>query len=259
VDAIGYPLIFKPIDGVGCGGLSLVTQENQISEAILNIKQNSTLNRFIVQKYIEGTPASINCISNGKFALPITLNAQFVTFNSSNGGQSEYEGGFTPFRHALEEKAKETVMLLPEYFPGLLGYFGVDLIFTNDEVVFIEINPRITTSYIGARAAIHENIMNLVIKAVFEEQLPKEIVPEQFAFFKRILLNPDDVNLLPLEFFQKQEIIAPPYYDLGSQKEASFFVNVIGSSLESCKSKFLALERDVQSKVNSATTISESL
>ena len=254
VAEVGYPLIFKPIDGVGCGGLSLVTQEKQIPEAILEIKQNSTLNRFIVQKYIEGTPASINCISNGKFALSITFNAQFVTFNSSIGGQSEYEGGFTPFHHELEEKAKKAVIHFPKYFPGLLGYFGVDLIFTENEVVFIEINPRITTSYIGARAAIPENIMNIAIKAVFEGQLPKEVVPEQFAYFKRISLSSDILPLLPLEFFRKSEIIAPPYYDVSGQEEASFFACTTGRSLESCKSRLLALERDIHNKVNSATT-----
>ncbi|MFX1466814.1 MAG: ATP-grasp domain-containing protein, partial [Promethearchaeota archaeon] len=252
VEDIGYPLIFKPIDGVGCGGLSLVMQEKHISEAILNIKQNSTLNRFIVQKYIEGTPASINCISNGKFALPVSFNAQFVTFNSFNG-KSEYEGGFTPFQHELEDKAKNAVKHFPEYFPGLLGYFGVDLIFTEDEAVIIEINPRITTSYMGARAVIRENIMDIVINAVFEGQLPKEIVPEQFAYFKRINLNPDVVPLFPLEFFRKSEIVSPPYYDVGIKEEASFFANVTGRSIESCKSRILALEREIQNKVNSAT------
>jgi len=252
VEEIGYPLIFKPIDGVGCGGLSLVTQEKQISEAILNIKQNSTLNRFIVQKYIEGTPASINCISNGKYALPVSFNAQFVTFTSPIGGQSEYEGGFTPFQHELEKKAKKTVMQFPEYFPGLLGYFGVDVIFREDEVVFIEINPRITTSYIGAKAAIRENIMDLVINAVFEGKLPNEIVPEQFAYFKRISLSSDVGPLLPLEFFRKSEIIAPPYYDVSGQEEASFFACTTGRSLESCKSRLLALERDIHNRVNSA-------
>jgi predicted ATP-grasp superfamily ATP-dependent carboligase len=251
VEEIGYPLIFKPVDGVGCGGLSLVTQEKQISESILNIKQNSTLNRFIVQKYIEGTSASINCISNGKYALPVSFNAQFVTFNSFDG-KSEYEGGFTPFHHDLEGKAKKSVMRFPEYFPGLLGYFGVDLIFTEDEVVFIEINPRITTSYIGARAAISENIMNIAIKAVFEGQLPKEVVPEQFAYFKRITLNPDVVPLLPLEFFRRSEIIAPPYFDVSGQGEASFFACTNGRSLESCKSRLLDLERGIHKKAKKA-------
>lgn len=245
LEEIGYPLIFKPIDGVGCGGLSLVTQEKQISKAILNIQLNSTQNRFIVQKYIEGTPASINCISNGKLAIPITFNAQFVTFNSSIGGQSEYEGGFTPFHHELEEKAKNAIMHFPEYFPGLLGYFGVDLIFTENEVVFIEINPRITTSYIGAKAAIRENIMDLVINAVFEGQLPKEVIFEQFAYFKRISLSTDLVPLLPLEFFRKTEIIAPPYYATSSKEEVSFFACTTGRSLESCKSRIIALERNV--------------
>jgi len=254
VATIGYPLIFKPIDGVGCGGLSLVTKENQISEAILAIKLNSTLNRFIVQKYIEGTSASINCISDGKYAIPVSFNAQFVTFNSLIGGQSEYEGGFTPFHHELAEKAKKAIIQFPEYFPGLLGFFGVDIIFTEDEVVFIEINPRITTSYIGARAAIRENIMKIVIKAVYEGQLPKEVVPEQFAYFKRISLTPDIAALLPLEFFRKPEIVAPPYYGMGSKEKASFLANVTGRSLESCKSRIQALERDIHSKVNSATT-----
>ncbi|MFX1519604.1 MAG: ATP-grasp domain-containing protein [Promethearchaeota archaeon] len=253
VEEIGYPLIFKPIDGVGCGGLSLVTQEKQISEAILDIKQNSTLNRFIVQKYIEGTPASINCISNGEYALPVSFNAQFVTFNSLIGEKSEYEGGFTPFHHKLEEKAKKVIIHFPKYFSGLLGYFGVDLIFTEDDVVFIEINPRITTSFIGARAAIRENIMNMVIKAVFEGKLPKEVIPEQFAYFKRISLDSDIVPLLQLELFRKSEIIAPPYYDVNHREEASFFACTTGRSLESCRSRLLVLERDIHKKVKASS------
>ncbi len=150
-------------------------------------------------------------------------------------------------------------MNFPKLFPGLLGYFGVDLIFTKDEVVFIEINPRITTSYIGARAALRENIMNMVIKAVFEGKLPKEVVSEQFAYFKRITLGPDVVPLLQLELFRKSEIIAPPYYNINDREEASFFACTTGRSLESSKSRLLALEREIHNKINSATTIDKSL
>ena len=54
--------------------------------------------------------------------------------------------------------------------PGLRGYIGVDVILTESEAVVIEVNPRLTTSYLGVRAALAwrrggANIAGLVIAA----------------------------------------------------------------------------------------------
>jgi len=41
-----------------------------------------------------------------------------------------------------------------EAVPGLKGYIGVDLILTRTEAMVIEINPRLTTAYLGVRRAL---------------------------------------------------------------------------------------------------------
>ena len=47
--------------------------------------------------------------------------------------------------------------------PGLFGYFGVDLAMTATGPVVIEVNPRLTTSYVGLAAALGVNVAERVI------------------------------------------------------------------------------------------------
>jgi predicted ATP-grasp superfamily ATP-dependent carboligase len=49
--------------------------------------------------------------------------------------------------------------------PGLRGYVGVDVVLTRSEAVVIEVNPRLTTSYLGVRSAIEENVAALALAA----------------------------------------------------------------------------------------------
>ena len=42
---------------------------------------------------------------------------------------------------------------------------GVDVVLTASDAVVIEVNPRLTTAYLGARRAIDENIAELVLAA----------------------------------------------------------------------------------------------
>ena len=48
---------------------------------------------------------------------------------------------------------------------GLRGYVGVDLVLTDADAVVIEVNPRLTTAYLGVRAALDENIAALALEA----------------------------------------------------------------------------------------------
>jgi predicted ATP-grasp superfamily ATP-dependent carboligase len=51
--------------------------------------------------------------------------------------------------------------------PEPLGYLGVDIVLgaapNGDDDVVIEINPRLTTSYIGLRAACHQNLAEAML------------------------------------------------------------------------------------------------
>ena len=55
------------------------------------------------------------------------------------------------------------------------GYVGVDLILTQDEALLIEINPRLTTSYIGLRQVIDFNLAEAIWDARFRDNLPSQV------------------------------------------------------------------------------------
>jgi predicted ATP-grasp superfamily ATP-dependent carboligase len=92
---LGFPAVIKPSDGVGCEGLSIVYNKNQL---LSSVKKTAKLkaNFFIAQEFVRGKPASVTLISNGKTALPITLNKQNVSLRPP-GRDSEYNGGIIPF------------------------------------------------------------------------------------------------------------------------------------------------------------------
>ena len=50
--------------------------------------------------------------------------------------------------------------------PGLRGFVGVDLILDEQApgVSVVEINPRLTTSYVGLRAALGQNVMAALLQ-----------------------------------------------------------------------------------------------
>ena len=58
--------------------------------------------------------------------------------------------------------------------PGLLGYVGVDVVLGNDGRDWaIEINPRLTTSYVGLRALARFNLAQTMLAVVREQPLPE--------------------------------------------------------------------------------------
>jgi predicted ATP-grasp superfamily ATP-dependent carboligase len=55
--------------------------------------------------------------------------------------------------------------------PGLKGFVGVDVVLTATEAWVIEVNPRITTAYVGLRLACPFNLAGALIKAATRGQL----------------------------------------------------------------------------------------
>jgi predicted ATP-grasp superfamily ATP-dependent carboligase len=56
--------------------------------------------------------------------------------------------------------------------PGLAGIFGIDLIFAKGGPCIVEVNPRLTTSYVGLRRALNVNPAVLVLETGAIKTLP---------------------------------------------------------------------------------------
>ena len=64
--------------------------------------------------------------------------------------------------------------------PNLYGYVGIDVIITNRKMYIVEINPRLTTSYIGLNKTLDISLANLII----EQQIQKRIISGKKYFIK---------------------------------------------------------------------------
>ncbi len=208
IKELEFPLVFRPIDGVGCCGLSVVKDESHMVAAVKKIVKESLSKHFIAQKLIEGISVSASVISTGEKALPITLNRQVVTL-ASPYEKSSYNGGFVPFDHVLEKEALKAAQTAVKSISGLRGYVGVDMVLTRNGPVVIEVNPRLTTSYIGLRKAVNFNPAQAIIDAVLRRRLPENIQSEGYVFFSKVKVPP--VCQVLSETYRLKEIVSPPF------------------------------------------------
>ncbi|MDZ7754227.1 MAG: ATP-grasp domain-containing protein [Gammaproteobacteria bacterium] len=62
-------------------------------------------------------------------------------------------------RGRYEEIARGVVAAMP----GLWGYVGVDLMITDEGPMILEVNPRLTTSYVGLSRSLEANVAHMVL------------------------------------------------------------------------------------------------
>jgi predicted ATP-grasp superfamily ATP-dependent carboligase len=204
-----YPLVVKPADGVGCCGLSLINGEAQLAGAVAKICAESTGKNFIVQEFIRGEAASVSLLSTGKKVKALSLNRQNVYLVGPEAASS-YEGGYVPFEHWLKQEAFEIAEKVIEAFSDLKGYVGVDFVFTEHKPFIVDINPRLTTSYVGLRKVTRINVAEALVNAILKGTLPAKLEDEGVACFSKIeIIKPT------IAVFQKMvklsAVVSPPF------------------------------------------------
>ncbi|MCX8150277.1 MAG: ATP-grasp domain-containing protein [Candidatus Bathyarchaeota archaeon] len=204
-----FPVVFKPSEGTSCSGLSIVNSSSQIVTAINKIKKASANKHFIVQQFVEGVPASVSVISNGHQALPISLNRQSLILEVPEG-DSMYSGGELPLESDLKEKAYCAAKKIVESIDGLKGYIGVDLILTSNTALIVDVNPRLTTSYVGLQKIARFNIAQAILDAVLNGDLPKNHTLAGYSCFSKITLPKPHYSVLS-KIFEMSSIVSPPF------------------------------------------------
>ena len=94
----------------------------------------------------------------------------------STDGRFHYLGGSLPLPTDLSDRCFRLAWQALNTIPGLRGYVGVDLVLgeaaDGSEDWLIEINPRLTTSYVGLRALALTNLADVMIKVVSGTDVP---------------------------------------------------------------------------------------
>lgn len=208
IKELEYPVIIKPLQGTSCSGLSKVKDENEISKAIKKVTQETTSRQFVAQKLVKGQAASACVISTGDKATALSLNKQFVNLASPTG-DSTYIGGVVPFKHSLEIEALRAAEKAVEAVNGLKGYVGVDLTLTDKEPIVIEINPRLTVSYIGLNRVTNFNTADAITEAVTKQKLPMKNQTMGYNYFSKIKVPSRPPNVS--KTYKLKDVISPPF------------------------------------------------
>ena len=137
-----------------------------------------------------GFHASVSLLIGGGRCLPISLNLQLI----EPGSRFKYRGSQVPFDHPNRDRAMRLAALAAGLIPGLKGYVGVDMVLGADLIQLIEINPRLTTSYIGLRQVTSMNLAQAIWECCQDGKLPDRVPLEGKVAIEKD--NPSTWNLL---------------------------------------------------------------
>jgi hypothetical protein len=182
--ARGSGWIVKPRDGYGCLGARAVPPApgngraalRALAGAVRSAAAHTHLRNVLIEEQCLGIDASVCMVGDGRRAVPLCLNAQRVARRAEPGGSEtlEYAGGATPLDHPRRRAALALARRAAEAIPGLRGYFGVDLILEARRARVVEINPRLTSSYLGLRRVASRNPAAWLLEAA-RRRLPRGV------------------------------------------------------------------------------------
>jgi len=196
-DQLGSSIIMKPEDGAGSELIFHFTTKNQILQLFERSKAKFDIARsYIVQEYIDGDDLSISIINrtnpektDAMEQIILSLNAQNVQ-NLGPNKDSLYLGGFTPVENYKGLRNKFEKILKSMDLTSFQGYFGIDFIKKADNsIYFIEINPRLTTSYIGIRNILDFNPLEFLFNQYKSKFELTKLEPNMFSHFFRLELK----------------------------------------------------------------------
>ena len=167
-----FPTVFKPANGAGSHAVTLVRNEVEYGPAVEAARDAGIFeDNLIYQPYIPGRAASVAFLIGPRDTAPLLPTFQVL----STDGRFTYLGGELPTRPDLAERAVALGRRAVECVPGLRGYVGVDLILGDaadgSQDYAIEINPRLTTSYVGLRQLAEFNLAGAMLAVAAGEPI----------------------------------------------------------------------------------------
>jgi len=152
--------IIKPQDGAGCIDTFFMTDSSTLNTWLES--HSNDLNNAIVQPYIEGLTISLSLLADHNDIRVLAINQQNMTLNNDKlvflgsivNGVTETDLSFS--------QATKIAQNIHRAITGLWGFVGIDLIIHQDELFVVDINPRLTTSYIGLKQSLNHNPAELL-------------------------------------------------------------------------------------------------
>lgn len=149
-----YPAVLKPRDGCGSLGIERIDGGSQDRTAAWPAR---------MERLRPGLAASVAVLCGPAGQVPLTPCRQWL------GGESgfAYQGGELPLEPSLAARATQLALAAIGTLRSPVGFWGVDMVLGTDNRgsgdVVIEVNPRLTTSYVGLRALSQVNLAGAML------------------------------------------------------------------------------------------------
>lgn len=177
--------VVKPDDGAGCTATYYFKKDSELIEFKNNLINNSLLSQtqFLLQPYVPGIALSMSVVATANEVKVIAAHRQ----------QVEIVNGEFTFNGAGVNEATDQILAMQRLaeqvhraIPGLIGYWGADMILNAaGALVLVEINPRLTTPYIGLSRIMNSNPAGVILQAVLNNQLQADVASSSL----RLTLN----------------------------------------------------------------------
>ncbi|MEM8944834.1 MAG: ATP-grasp domain-containing protein [Planctomycetota bacterium] len=149
-DDFDYPAVLKPVLGAGSQHTLLVAGSRDEPPPYPWPRR--------LEKYCPGIAASVSALCGPSHRTLMAPCRQTL----SADGRFTYHGGSLIRETELARRAKELADRALDALPPAIGYVGIDLVLgksgDGSADFVIEVNPRLTTSYVGLRASTSDNL-----------------------------------------------------------------------------------------------------
>ena len=159
--------VVKPDDGAGAEDTRFFRHSHAL-EAYL--ARHEHMAGLVVQPYLDGDAASMSVLFRDGEASVLACNRQDVSRDAA--GIFRYHGFEVGGREDLRGEFEAIARRVADALPGLFGYAGIDLVITGRGPIVLEINPRLTTSYVGLGPALGCNVAALVFGLAEGKEMP---------------------------------------------------------------------------------------
>jgi predicted ATP-grasp superfamily ATP-dependent carboligase len=160
------PAVCKPRLGAGSQATFFVRDPNELATCPARAQQEGWMGELLLQPFVPGLACSAAFLIGPDAIVALPPCRQHL----SDDGRFHFLGGELPLPPDLAERAVALGRRAVSSVPGLNGFVGVDLVLgaSTDGVddAAIEINPRLTTSYVGLRALAEFNLAEAMLHVV---------------------------------------------------------------------------------------------
>lgn len=158
--------IVKPDDGAGAEGVIFLADRTALDAW----RAKTAAEGDIVQPFVPGDPCSLSLLCRDGQAWILSVNRQHIMVGAD--GAVRYRGGAVGALNHRAADLRPLAASIAAALPGLWGYVGVDIILGADGPVVVEINPRLTTSYVGLARVLGCNPAGLVLSLLTGDPAP---------------------------------------------------------------------------------------